>query len=423
MVPREDASSIYDACSLEHRSIMRHLHHCDQIQGADEPLRTHYSTTYGINIRTCLLDVKFYSLFNGGLPHDVMHDVFEGVAPTEIKLLLSYCISSNFFTLADYNKLLINFNFGYSDNDKPVPILSNVFTSDKQLKSTASQMLTLVRHLPFIIGALIPEGDTHWTCFLLLRKIIDILMSPILPESISATLKLLIKEHHTMFVALYSKRKYIPKMHFMLHYPLQILDVGPMVRTWTMRHEAKLSFFKRASRLANFKNVAQSVVNRHQRWFCYQMASSSKLLDSQLECGPAVKGHGNHATLREEPTALREVLVSVIPEVNLDSKVFRPTWVKREGIVYKANNCFLICGSDGLDPKFVKLDEVLIIGGSLLVFVARQCKLLYFDEHFHSYAVEVTASRSVICDLHYNNVYHAHKIDNVLYITLRHYFM
>lgn len=131
----------------------------------------------------------------------------------------------------------------------------------------ASQMLTLIRNLPFIIGALVTQGDDHWTCFLLLRKIVDILMSTVLPDSTSATLRLLIADHHSMFVALYGKEKYIPKMHFMLHYPHQILNVGPMVRTWTMRHEAKLNFFKKASRLANFKNVAQSVVSRHQRWF------------------------------------------------------------------------------------------------------------------------------------------------------------
>ena len=153
-------------------------------------------------------------------------------------------------------------------------------------------MLTLIRNLPFIVGALVPQNDDHWTCFLLLRKIVDILMSPVLPESISTTLRVVINGHHTMFVALYGKERYIQKMHFMVHYPYQILNVGLMVRTWTMRHEVKLNFFKKASQLANFKNVSQSVVSRHQRWFCYQMASSStKLLDFSFECGPAVRGH------------------------------------------------------------------------------------------------------------------------------------
>ena len=190
-----------------------------------------------------------------------MHDIMEGAAPTEIKLLLSHCFASKYFTLNDYNKLLLNFNFGYSYNDKPVPILSTVFTTDTTLKSSASQMITLLRNLPFIVGRYIPEGDQNWTCFLLLRKIVDICLCPVLPQSISATLHMLINDHHTLFVALYGKDKYIPKMHFMVHYPIQMIDVGPMIRTWTMHHEAKLSFFKQASRLANFKNVAQSVID------------------------------------------------------------------------------------------------------------------------------------------------------------------
>jgi hypothetical protein len=149
----------------------------------------------------------------------MMHDVLEGTASLEIKLLISHCTSSKYFTLEDYNcyRLLINFNFGYSVNDKPVPILSTIFSKSTPLRSTASQMLTLIRYLPFLIGALIPQNDDHWTCFLLLRKIVDILMSPVLPESISATLRVLITDHHTMFVALHGKEKYIPKMHFMVH--------------------------------------------------------------------------------------------------------------------------------------------------------------------------------------------------------------
>ena len=222
-------------------------------------------------------------------------------------------------------------------------------------------MLTLIRHLPFIVGALIPEGDKHWACFLLLRKIVDIIMSPILPESISATLCLLIQEHHSMFVALYGKENFILCSTILLKFL--------MLAQWFVRGPCAMSFFKKASRLANFKNVAQSVVNRHQRWFCYQLASSTGFLDPMLECGPSVGGHSNHSLLKEKVNSLQTKIVRVLPGVSLDSAVFRPTWVRREGVVYKANNCFLISGSDGLDPLFVKLDELLVISGNTLLFV------------------------------------------------------
>ena len=126
MIPREDAA----------QAMMQTVFHLVLLLTTTttvtllEMLRTHYSTTYGINYCTSLLDIKHYSIFNGGLPHDIMYDIMEGTTPTEIKLLLSHCLSSKYFTLNDYNKLMFNFNF---ENDKPEPILSTVFTKFNDL--------------------------------------------------------------------------------------------------------------------------------------------------------------------------------------------------------------------------------------------------------------------------------------------------
>ena len=88
LVMQLEVSSFHFPCQLITSS--NHLHYCDLIE-AEEPLHSHYSTTYGINYRTCLLDVKHYSLF-GGLLHNMMHGVLEGTAPLEIKLLIAHCI-------------------------------------------------------------------------------------------------------------------------------------------------------------------------------------------------------------------------------------------------------------------------------------------------------------------------------------------
>lgn len=60
-----------------------------------------------------LFDVKYYNMFEGGLPHDAIHDVLEGIAPLEIKLLLSHLIANGLFTLVELNDRLLNFSFGY----------------------------------------------------------------------------------------------------------------------------------------------------------------------------------------------------------------------------------------------------------------------------------------------------------------------
>ena len=102
------------------------------------------------------------------------------------------------------------------------------------------------------------------------------------------------------------------------------MAVGPLVRTWTMRYEAKNSFFKCASHIGNFKNIVLTLANRHQRWICYQQASG-KLLDRSLECGPGQ----NARPINAEPDSLQEALKAIIPEIDPETTVFRPFWIKK----------------------------------------------------------------------------------------------
>ena len=84
----------------------------------------------------------------------------------------------------------------------------------------------------------------------------DIVFSPVIPKGYCSVLKLLIEEHHSLFSNLYSSESITPKFHFLVHYADQIKALGPIVRYWTMRHEAKLCLFKKAAHLGNFKNIA-----------------------------------------------------------------------------------------------------------------------------------------------------------------------
>ena len=48
---------------------------------------------------------------------------------------------------------------------------------------------------------------------------------------VSSSLKLLVNEYLSKYVNLYGLDAFIPKMHFLVHYPDQMMKVGPMVRT------------------------------------------------------------------------------------------------------------------------------------------------------------------------------------------------
>lgn len=419
LATQETHSNHFTSDAFELRTNSNHRKQCEMLDG---PATSHYSKTYGINRRSSLLDVTHFPMLGGGLPHDAMHDILEGIAPLEIKLLLSHCIACGMFTLDEFNDRLLNFNFGYSQHDKPIPVLSSSLNSDKHIRSSASQMLILVQILPFLVADKIPENEGHWVCFLLLRKILDVVLCPVVSEALCSSLKILVKEHHEKFVDLYGAGAYIPKMHFLVHYPEQIKAVGPMVRTWTIRHEAKLNFFKQAAHLANFKNIAFSLANRHQRWMCYQLAPGS-LLHRPLECGPA--RHGSGLTIVSDETEdIQDCLINVVPQLSLEATIFRPKWVRRNGVVYQSNNAYLIISSDGLDPEIGHINDLLVVGGDMVIFALSLCKVLYFDYHYHAYVIKVTSHQTLVSKILDHNVYHGHKMaDGLTYITLKYHFL
>lgn len=106
-----------------------------------------------------------------GLPHDVMHDLFEGVVGYEIKPLLMHCIMNGYFSIKEFNRRLRSFDYGYSETDKPAPIDDSLLSKDSGgIRQTAKQMWLLCCVLPLLVGDCIPVEDMHWHCFTLLLK-------------------------------------------------------------------------------------------------------------------------------------------------------------------------------------------------------------------------------------------------------------
>lgn len=153
----------------------------------------------------------------------------------------------------------------------------------------------------------------------------------------AVSLKFLIIEHHTTYVSLYPSH-FIPKMHFLIHYPEQMLQLGPMVRTWTIRHEAKLNFFKQTAGISSFKNITLSLANHHQRLACYEMSTNS-ILRTKVECGPISTPS---STLNNEQIDIQQRIIEMVPGISVNTSVFRPNWVCRDGVTYKNNNAYVI---------------------------------------------------------------------------------
>lgn len=60
----------------------------------------------------------------------------------------------------------------------------------------------------------------------------------------------------------------------------------------------------------------------------------------------------------------------------------------------------------------------------MAIFILFQCKTLYFDDHYHAYAISATSNRVIISDFYDFNIFHAHKLsDGQLYIALKYHFL
>lgn len=86
--------------------------------------------------------------------------------------------------------------------------------------------------------------------------------------------------HPDLFIS-----KLINEMQFCWSLIYCCLRYGPLVRHWTMRYEAKHSYFKKLSQsIGNFINLPHTLAMRHQYFQCYLSTSTDDLND--IEVGP-----------------------------------------------------------------------------------------------------------------------------------------
>ena len=106
-----------------------------------------------------LEDVPGFSVV-AGIPHDIMHDLFEGVVPFELKLLLIHCVQKMYFSVDLLNERLERFDFVF---DKPSLIDVNICRPGTNIHQSASQMMTLSRYFPLLIGGKVPESNLFYS--------------------------------------------------------------------------------------------------------------------------------------------------------------------------------------------------------------------------------------------------------------------
>jgi len=194
--------------------------------------------------RTCVLsETLSHFKLTAGFPPDLVHDLFEGIVPAEIALCLSVFTSKKYFTLAYLNEAIRSFPFKWTDKTNcphPVPL---TFASRKTVGGNSHENWSLLRFFPLLVGQKVPTDEPAWKILTDLKDIVDLVVSPVHTEESIAYLNFKISEHRVQLQEVFPDYRLLPKHHFLEHYPQLICQFGPLVCLWTLRFEAKHSFF------------------------------------------------------------------------------------------------------------------------------------------------------------------------------------
>lgn len=329
---------------------------------------------YGVKRGCPLSDNLTYFHVVGGFPPDILHDFLEGVVPVELALCLQSFIAKKYVTLDSVNEAIRKFPYTFSDKvDQPQKIPKG-FISKGTIGGNGHENWSLLRLLPLMIGPSIPEGDEAWEMLMLLKDIVEIVMSSHFTDELIHFLDCKISEHRELLQTTFPNFRLRPKHHFIEHYPEMLKLFGPLIDVWTMRFEGKHNFFKQVVHdVRNFKNVPLTLAVRHQK-------AMGLYLDSSMFFKPAVEIQKVQSVMVE---SFPDNVQSLLQQRNgQQSTVLAASSASVHGVKYSADMIVSVGKFAGL-PEFRQITRIVVINTEIL-FV---CKLLtsWYTEHMRAY--------------------------------------
>ena len=338
------------------------------------------AATYGVEKRCPFLNLPYFKVTES-FPPDVMHDVLEGVIPVTLKLVI--LVLKRIVTIAQINTEIETFSFGRNDI-KNKPVLLPVSLGSANISGSASEKLCLFRLLPFLIGYRVPQNDPHWLLYLMLREIVDFLMSPSVSKTVLPYLQLLIEQFLKTFVSLFPGQMK-PKFHYLLHYPRLIAQYGPLRYLWCMRFEAKHQYFKKlASACRNFKNIALTLSKRHQLRQCWEFTSLDFFKENNL-CSGETSLFFQNLSQHQQTLFLSYFGLHTVPGSEM---LWKCNSLTHEGNAFKLNDVCIVglLHAEGI-PLFFKICQIMKFRENW-VFLGKILVSTSFSSHYHSFCVD-----------------------------------
>ncbi|XP_024879521.1 uncharacterized protein LOC112459573, partial [Temnothorax curvispinosus] len=226
-------------CNEENEHLLRTLENYN-----DDLITDDYRLT-GIKENSIFNEIPSFHVVNNNAV-DIMHDLLEGVCKYDMILIINYYTTVRMISLHTINSCIQSFNYGYIESGNKPPVITQDALRKKNINIKAAEMMCLVRNFGLMIGHLIPEGDNVWSLYTTLCNIMDIVLAPSYQVGTHNLLKVLIKEHHELYVDIcrlvpcyQAEYNLTPKFHFMVHYWRIIHNYGPLRNFWCMRFEGK----------------------------------------------------------------------------------------------------------------------------------------------------------------------------------------
>jgi hypothetical protein len=344
------------------------------IENYKNDVNVHNSSETGIKEKCIFLDsLASFDMFEQ-VAVDLLHDFLEGTCRYVLTYVVKFLVfESKLISSSILQNKIKFFDYGPDSSAKPLNCLVVEGNANITIRTSAAEMITLVRYFGLIAGFYIPEKCEPWELYLYLRKILDRLLNPRVTEDSVQQLKFWIAGLNELFCKL-TKSHLRPKFHFMTHYPSMLLKFGPLTQIWTMRFEAKHRVLKIAARTScNKVNICKTVALKNQLVLNHVFLQNKPFVDMTF-------GKKNLASHK-------------IPEIELESfglngiKQYSVKWVVLTGhkIGISSNLTIDLC-TNTYQPLFGKVLEIFVISNNIFFYVSL-FETVGFNTQFFAYKV------------------------------------
>ena len=184
-----------------------------------------------------------------------------------------------------------------------------------------------------------------------------------------------ISDHRQLLQSNFPEIKLRPKHHFIEHYSYLIQKFGPPTECWTIRFEAKHSFFKKIVwDVNNFKNILLTLASRHQLMLAHYLEMPS-IFKPETETAKVT-----YMSIQVIDAAVRQAILnrfSNVDSVGLTPHVFLNGTKYSKGMIVSAGS------TSGL-PDFGRILEICIVLTGQVGFITEP-STAYYVQHLRSY--------------------------------------